>query len=69
MCFILSFTPFDLVDFLLDLQGLEIIEFWFMRLKFGVEFVLAALFLCRKGAKQAKLSTSAGLDELIALVD
>jgi len=44
---ILSFTPFNLVDFLLDFQGLEIIEFWFMRLKFGVEFVLAALFLCR----------------------
>jgi len=48
-----------------------------MRLEFGVEFVLAALFLCkyktvqntRKGAKQAKLSTSAELDELIAMGD
>lgn len=42
---VLSFTPFDLVDLLLDFQRLEIVEFWFVRLKFGVKLVLAAFLL------------------------
>ena len=42
---ILSSAPLDLVDFLFDLEGFEVIEFGFVRLKFGVEFVLACFFL------------------------
>jgi hypothetical protein len=42
---ILSFAPLDLVDLLLDLKRLEIVELRFMRLKFRVKLVLAALFL------------------------
>jgi hypothetical protein len=42
---ILPFAPLDLVDLLLDFQGLEIIEFGLMRLELGVKLVLAALFL------------------------
>ena len=42
---ILSFAPLDLIDLLLDLQRLEIIELWFVRLELGVELVLAGLFL------------------------
>ena len=42
---ILSFAPLDLIDLLLDLQRLEVVELWFMRLKFSVELVLATLLL------------------------
>jgi hypothetical protein len=42
---ILSFTPLDLVDFLFDFEGLEVIEFRLVGLKFGVEFVFACFFL------------------------
>ena len=42
---ILSFAPLDLIDLLLDLQRLEIIELWFVRLELGVELVFATLFL------------------------
>ena len=42
---VLTFTPLDLIDLLLDLQRLEIVEFRFMGLELGVELVLAGLFL------------------------
>lgn len=42
---ILSPAPLDLVDFLFYLQRLEVVEFRFVRLKFGVKFVLAGFFL------------------------
>lgn len=45
MGLILSFTPLDLVDLLLNLQRLEIVKLGLMRLEFGVELVLAAFFL------------------------
>lgn len=42
---VLSFTPLDLVDLLLNFQRLEVVELWLVRLEFGVELVLAAFFL------------------------
>lgn len=42
---ILSSTPFNLVDLLFDFQGLEVVEFGLVRLKLGVELVLAGFFL------------------------
>ena len=42
---ILPPAPFDLVDLLLDLEGLEVVELGFMRLKLSVELVLATFFL------------------------
>jgi hypothetical protein len=42
---ILSFTPLDLVDLLLDLERLEVIKLGFMGLELCVELVFAALFL------------------------
>jgi hypothetical protein len=42
---ILSPAPLDLVDLLLDLQRLEVVELGFVGLEFGVELVLASLFL------------------------
>jgi hypothetical protein len=42
---ILSSTPLDFVDLLLNFEGLKIIEFGFVRLEFGMEFVLASFFL------------------------
>jgi hypothetical protein len=42
---ILAFAPLDPVDLLLDLERLKIIEFGLVRLKFGVESVLATPFL------------------------
>jgi hypothetical protein len=42
---ILTAAPFNLVDLLLDLQGLEIIELGLVRLKLGVKLVLAGLLL------------------------
>jgi hypothetical protein len=42
---ILSPAPLDLIDFLLDLQRLEIVELGLVGLEFGVELVLASLFL------------------------
>ena len=42
---ILALAPLDLVDLLLDLEGLEIVEFGLVRLELGVELVLAILFL------------------------
>jgi hypothetical protein len=44
---ILSFTPLDLVNLLLDFERFKVIELWLVRLEFGVEFVFAALFLFR----------------------
>jgi hypothetical protein len=42
---VLAAAPLDLVDFLFDFEGFEVVEFWFVRLEFGVEFVLAGFFL------------------------
>lgn len=42
---ILSFTPFDLVDLLFNLQRLQVVKLGLVRLEFGVELVLAAFFL------------------------
>ncbi len=44
---ILAAAPLDLVDLLFDLEGLEIVELGFVRLKLGVELVLASLLLER----------------------
>ena len=41
----MSSTPFDLVDLLFDLEGLQIIKFRFVRLELGMELVLASLLL------------------------
>lgn len=38
---VLSTTPFNLVDFLFNFQRLQIVEFGFVGLEFGVELVLA----------------------------
>jgi hypothetical protein len=40
---VLTLAPPDLVDLLLDLQRLEVVELGLMRLKLGVELVLASL--------------------------
>lgn len=45
---VLSTTPFDLVDLLFDLEGLEVIEFGLVGLELGVELVLASFFLPRQ---------------------
>ncbi len=42
---ILSPTPLDLVDFLLYLQGFQVIELGLMRLELGMKFVLASFLL------------------------
>lgn len=42
---ILTTAPLDLVDFLFDLQRLEIVKFGLVRLELGVEFVFAGFFL------------------------
>lgn len=42
---ILPSAPLDLVDLFFDFQGLQIVEFWLVRLEFGVKFVFATLFL------------------------
>ena len=51
MCGVLSFAPLDLVDLLLDLQGLEVVELGLVRLELGVELVLASLFLFRRSIR------------------
>jgi hypothetical protein len=49
---ILSFAPSNLVDLLLNLERLEVVKLWLVRLKLGVKFVFAALFLVdRKGCE------------------
>ena len=45
MSSVLSFAPLDLVDLLLNLERLEVVELWFVRLELGVELVFATLFL------------------------
>ena len=42
---VLSFAPLDLVDLLLNLERLEVVKLWLVRLEFGVELVFTALFL------------------------
>ena len=42
---VLALAPLDLVDLLLDLEGLEVVEFGLVRLKLGVELVFARFFL------------------------
>lgn len=42
---ILSSAPLDFVDFLFNFEGFEVVEFGFVGLEFGMEFVLARFFL------------------------
>lgn len=42
---VLSFTPLDFINLLLDLKRLEIVEFGFVTLEFGVELVFTAFLL------------------------
>ena len=42
---ILAPTPFNLVDLFLDLERLEVVEFWFVRLKLGMKLILTRLLL------------------------
>jgi len=42
---VLSLAPLDLVDLLFNLQRLQVVEFWLVRLEFGVEFVFASFLL------------------------
>jgi hypothetical protein len=42
---VLPLAPLDFVDLLLDLQGLEVVEFGLVGLEFCVELVLAGFFL------------------------
>jgi hypothetical protein len=42
---ILSPAPLDLVNLLFYLEGFQVIEFGFMGLEFGMEFVFASFFL------------------------
>ena len=44
---VLSAAPLDLVDLLFYFKGLEIIKFWFVGLKLGMELVFARLLLRR----------------------
>ena len=48
---VLPSAPFDLVDLLLDLEGLEVVKLGFVRLKLGVELVFAGFFLARRQQK------------------
>ena len=41
----MSATPFDFVDLFLNLERLEVVELWLVRLELGMEFVLASFFL------------------------
>ena len=43
MSSVLSLAPADLVDLLLDLEGLEVVELGLVGLELGVELVLATL--------------------------
>lgn len=42
---VLALAPLDLVDFLFDLEGFEVVEFGLVGLEFRVEFVFAGFFL------------------------
>ena len=66
---ILSFAPSNLVDLLLNLERLEVVKLWLVRLELGVKFVFAALFLVdRKGCgfhrweKRTSLATAIRAD-------
>ena len=41
----MALAPLDLVDFLFDLEGFEVVEFRLVGLEFRVEFVFAGFFL------------------------
>jgi len=41
----LSATPLDLVDFLFDFEGFEVVELRLVRLELGVELVFASFFV------------------------
>ncbi len=43
---VLPLAPANLVDLLLNLQGLEVVELGLVALELGEELVLAALLLC-----------------------
>jgi hypothetical protein len=49
MGLILSFAPLDLIDLFLNFEGFEIVKLGLVGLEFGVEFILAALFLVDRG--------------------
>jgi len=51
MCGILSFTPLDLVDLFFDFKGFQVVELWFVGLKFGIKFVFASFFLIKVSVK------------------
>ena len=51
---VLSSAPFDLVDLLLDLEGLEVVKLGFVRLKLGVELVFAGFFLARRQQRDSR---------------
>lgn len=51
---ILPTTPFDLVDLFFNFQGLQVIEFGFMRLELGVEFVFAGFLLFQESTLQSE---------------
>jgi hypothetical protein len=44
---ILPTAPLDFVYLFFDLEGFQVVEFGFVGLKFGVELILARLFLRR----------------------
>jgi hypothetical protein len=56
VCGVLALAPLDLVDLLLNLKRFEIVELRLVRLKFGVEFVLAPLLL-QSDARQRPSTT------------
>ena len=68
MSSVLSFAPLDLVDLLLNLERLEVVELWFVRLELGVELVLAGLFLWSTDDRWSEVmaSTRGGLQRTIS---
>ena len=42
---VLALAPLDPIDLLLDLERLEVIELWLVRLKLGMKLILASFFL------------------------
>lgn len=59
VCRVLSWTPFDLIDFLLNLERFQVIELGFVRLEFSVEFIFAALLLEWRGDHDDQPNTAA----------
>lgn len=60
---VLALAPLDLVDLLFDLEGLQVVEFWLVGLKLGVELVFARFFLvllagAHQHGREARLTVS-----------